>query len=678
MAGISRNSKSVLLSPSIGETKSTLRVFRSHAEKLSKLSSEVTDDALENVLAESLDRAGKTESPHALRAALWVLTDLARQRWSIRVTEDGAVKAERPAAKRIEPRLEKARIRAQELVKRNEQLRKPPVRRFVQRMERSVFFRNTQVSVFSLFRNGQELAESLRRTRELPLQERMEVLRRVVDPYLQFVTESAVCTHTGLRLQDIWRYFRHTWTNQYTQTPGRSMAFLVRDRAVKWHPVIGIGAIGSPIVQIRERDEWIGWDVETFLGSILERPPAKLAEWLNNIVSRAINELFIDDFLEEPLLDLRQLKTPTPKVIADLRSHGEKQRVLHHRFVQNQEHKTPRSGDASPWEGRATTHLYRSKRALALAQMLHTRLALSQFLGKRPTRDSVRRLIEDRMGRRAVGMVLRKAKADRVGIAMADITVCGAVEPYRQLLGGKLVSMIATSPEVVMAYRNRYAKSESEIASSMAGRPIIRPPHLVYLGTTSLYGVGSSQYNRLKIPVDLLGGRRGEYLRYHRLGQSEGYGTSQFSAGTGKALVALIEQTRNGQRVNSIFGEGVSPKFRKVREGLAVLGLPDDALLQHGRQRIVYGVPLVRNLRNFLLGLDEEPDYVFDLKNPMKRTGAIVDWWIRRWLSKRIMNDEILDLVDRHVLVRPIRHGARVVLPRQEAEQGSLFDDVDA
>ena len=45
-----------------------------------------------------------------------------------------------------------------------------------------------------------------------------------------------------------------------------------------------------------------------------------------------------------------------------------------------------------------------------------------------------------------------------------------------------------------------------------------------------------------------------------------------------------------GQRVNSIFGEGVNPKLRKVRDGIDLLGWPSEVLLQHGRHRIVYGV----------------------------------------------------------------------------------------
>src|SRR3712207_7717667 len=50
---------------------------------------------------------------------------------------------------------------------------------------------------------------------------------------------------------------------------------------------------------------------------------------------------------------------------------------------------------------------------------------------------------------------------------------------------------------------------------------------------------------------------------------------SHFTASTVDALVTLVQQSSNGQRVNSIFGEGVSPKLRKVRHGLDELNLPD-------------------------------------------------------------------------------------------------------
>jgi hypothetical protein len=215
--------------------------------------------------------------------------------------------------------------------------------------------------------------------------------------------------------------------------------------------------------------------------------------------------------IAESLITIAELRSPSRKTLARLYAFGIEERRLHHRYVRAQEHKATTSVRedaiaASHWGARAQTHLFRSKRALALAELLRSRLAIEQHLGATPTNREVAALLADREGRIAVAKVLRKAKADRVGIAMADITVCGAVAPYNALLGGKLLAMLATSPEVIQAYRQRYGKAESEIASSIAARPIVRPADLVYLGTTSLYGVGSSQYNRVRIPAERLGG----------------------------------------------------------------------------------------------------------------------------------------------------------------------------
>src|ERR1700722_13004181 len=208
---------------------------------------------------------------------------------------------------------------------------------------------------------------------------------------------------------------------------------------------------------------------------------------------------------------------------------------------------------------------------------------------------------------------------------MEDIAVCGAIAPYNALLGGKLVSMLLTSPEVVIAYRERYRASRSVIASSMAGRPIVRPSDLVLLCTTSLYGAGSSQYNRLRMKCEAVGGRAGELIQYEELGRTAGYGTIQFGAETIDALESFLAQSAHGQRVNSIFGEGVSPRFRKVRDGLDALELPSDRLLNHGSPRVVYGVTLARNFREFLLGKSTKPDFLLPLEDPAATSRAIAN-----------------------------------------------------
>ena len=115
-------------------------------------------------------------------------------------------------------------------------------------------------------------------------------------------------------------------------------------------------------------------------------------------------------------------------------------------------------------------------------------------------------------------------------------------------------------------------------------------------------------------------------------------------------------------RVNSIFGEGVSPRLRKVRHGLSALGWPSNELLKHGRERIVYGVPLVSNLRDFSLGIDADPEYLLDpdLEGGDERVTA---WWLDRWALRRAAQPAVQDAMRANTLVRPIRHGARIPAP---------------
>jgi hypothetical protein len=183
-----------------------------------------------------------------------------------------------------------------------------------------------------------------------------------------------------------------------------------------------------------------------------------------------------------------------------------------------------------------------------------------------------------------------------------------------------------------------------------------------------LYGSSSSQYNRLSLPRSVLGASKD--ITFRRLGKSRSFGTSHLSNETVSALVQLAEQSRTGVRVNSIFGEGVNPKLRKIRDGLDLLGWPSDGLLRHRRPRILYGVSLVEDLLPYLLGLEQSPRYVFrrNVANDVDRIG---DWWFERWMSKRIDSADVLAAVSEHSVDRPVSHGARVVLPTRRPTRGT-------
>ena len=125
-----------------------------------------------------------------------------------------------------------------------------------------------------------------------------------------------------------------------------------------------------------------------------------------------------------------------------------------------------------------------------------------------------------------------------------------------------------------------------------------------------------------------------------------------------------------------VFGEGANPRLRALREGLDALGLDEESLLHHGNPKLIYGVRLISNLRNYLLGIDSKPKYLFPRRSPKKATDDIVSWWMERWSARRLRRKDsqnILVRVRKHTLVHPITHGARVRLPEEDVGQESLF-----
>lgn len=92
---------------------------------------------------------------------------------------------------------------------------------------------------------------------------------------------------------------------------------------------------------------------------------------------------------------------------------------------------------------------------------------------------------------------------------------------------------------------------------------------------------------------------------------------------------------------------------------------------------MIYGVRLVWNVCEYLLGIDKQPQYILPEQEPGHWTERISQWWLHRWLLGRIDRPDVIDRLARHHLVRPIRHGARVVLPRADLEQRVLFEEPD-
>lgn len=236
-------------------------------------------------------------------------------------------------------------------------------------------------------------------------------------------------------------------------------------------------------------------------------------------------------------------------------------------------------------------------------------------------------------------MVAQKTK--HIGSSMMELNVCGAIPPYNEILGGKLVALLATSPQVIHDYKERYADKASEIASRLKGMPVCRPADLVYVGTTSLYYVGSSQYNRLKMPGSIF--NTDFDIVWKKLGMTIGFGTMHISKAT---TMSLTEATSDGfNRINHVFGEGASPKMRlltmSIRELLESTNEDSKDFSKHAMSRIVYGACLAENTFDYLLGKESKPKYYTDMADYVSGTQKIIDFWRNRWLKSRLNYEPI-------------------------------------
>jgi hypothetical protein len=567
---------------------------------------------------------------------------------------------------------EKVKTRRRHLLARDVQLKQPTVRDFIKSMEKRRLTAKGWHSIFSVMRDGNELSNLLGQANQLESEEqKLAYLREAVRPYIQIVETGLQCPHTGILLSEIWRYFRHTWINEYKSLPGRSISVLIRDAAGPNHPVIGIAALGSSVAQQTVRDKWIGWEGETFGNRLKNDPSGKTGKWLITTLNELLKEVYIKDFIKSKILTRKLVNTPTKELVSKMRKLGA---IFRDKHIDNpQRSKFTAENNILNWSERAESYLFKSKRAYLLAELFSIRLAFQKHGFKEGSKRELERCLSIKEFSDAVEKLVRKAKSTHVGINMMDIIVCGSIAPYNHLLGGKLVCMMLMSPEINQYYDQKYSDAISLIASSMSGKAVIRKPQLVLLGTTSLYGLGSSQYNRIKIPTAAIGGQVNQKISYEKLGISVGYGSFHFSTDTIALADAVVGREKGRTRVNSIFGEGANPLLRKLKEALEYLHLESDPILNHRNKRVVYGVSLAENFGDVLLGLANRPKYFIPQQQPKQRTKLIGDYWIKRWLLNRIANQEILDKVAGHTISYPITHGARVPVVEATNEL-TLFD----
>ncbi|MGP8441615.1 Druantia anti-phage system protein DruA [Burkholderia vietnamiensis] len=635
-----------LLRPEIGDDGTAYSSLRRFAQL-------PRNDAIRRLTEFAQSQLTKTTT-QALKARVsaTLLRDLMEIGWDIKVTAHHIyVRPQRHTA--VAER--KNQIRQQLLYGRNDQLGEASHRKFLFAMERPSKYSSCR-PITDLIADGRRLAEQLAPVAALSREQRPAALRAICKPYLQLVSDERDA-FTNIRLIDIWRYFRHSWSTRYRSSPGRNLFYLVRDAAQPNHPVIGITALGNTVMQLTPRDQRLGWTLDGLLAL------CRAGEVSEQEILRAFRERLEEDFEQIYREDLpvehridHSVDDETLSRLAIIEQDANQDREDALR-ADDTAAATRKVEDLTPERllKFTKTPLYRAKRARAIREILRAYRTLATW------HCGIEELASTDYGVWALNTAIKQLKKRFSATSMMELTVCGAVAPYNHLLGGKLVCLMMASPRVVRDYRDRYAGTVSVIASQMAGRPVTKEPSLVFLGTTSLYTDHSSQYNRVKLPPGTIEGQ-GAGIEYLHFGRTEGFGSPNLSAETELGLAMIAEASNGYRNVNFVFGEGQSPKLRQLREGFAALGLNRTNLLEHGAPRIIYGVPLARNFKRHLLGIDASPDYCIDPSSDQAEV-SIADYWIGRWLASRLDHAPALQAVSRST---PLTERVSRLIPERE------------
>ena len=600
------------------------------------------------ISASSESSCGDVDDLESLKylATLNVLKDLVQQGWIFDIKENTlCLRLERMSQD------SKEYIRYRLSAERNAQFKVPSINTFIKNIEKERRYNGVSVSVKNLIGRADLIREAIKNG------------SIITKPYIQLVTD-AKDEFTGIPLSDIWRYFRYTWSIPYKTMPGRNLFYLVRDANYPFHPVIGIFALGNSVLNLTVRDDEIGWTVESIKKTLqrkediseceqtisqtngktvkarirryletesehLERTSSfakELLPFLVKSIDQSINDIYVKDLGYH-----RQTKYPKQESIDKLQTIVQE---MNEKSINNKlQEKNP------DWEKEALTPLYVRKRAAELSKLLIAKRTLQSVNGTSEL-DKLNKLLLTESGRRAVNVALIANRKCKIGSNMMDIIVCGSIPPYNEILGGKLVSILACSPIVIKDYTERYSGQVSVIASRMKGQEVVRNSNLVFLGTTSLYSMGSSQYNRIKVPMTT-----GAQIEFRKLGVTEGFGTVYFSPVTTSLFSKILVIQDGGKKINHVFGEGTSPRFRIIGRGLKAIGIRAERFLRHYSPRIVYSIDLAKNTNRFLLGLDDIPDFGYDIhseQDVQKYTQELIDYWYNRWLLMRVKSVDIL------------------------------------
>ena len=233
------------------------------------LDQDKSDSSLSDQIRAEIKDNIESKAALAYTAALSVLADLSDQGWNIEVIDRNEEDINKRLAIDVSPqglKLEgetiqgaKERIRAGHLIGVDKQFNKKSIQDFIFKMHQET---KSKKSIDLLIDNSSDLIQACIEKYD---EANDDALISVIEPYIQEASINEKDQFTNIKLSDVWRYFRLTWSLEYKTNPGRSLPFLIRNKARPNHPVIGIAMMASPVIGLGPRDERLCLTKDSFI-----------------------------------------------------------------------------------------------------------------------------------------------------------------------------------------------------------------------------------------------------------------------------------------------------------------------------------------------------------------------------------------------------------------------------
>ena len=428
---------------------------------------------------------------------------------------------------------------------------------------------------------------------------------------------SASLTHpSGIRYAEAFSAALRYWTMPYRGRTGRMRRFVLTIT----HPILGPHPVVAGILELGDeapfctwRDDLLGLSNSSLLRWASDSPADNARAAANRL--RSIRETLRPTSKGWSLASLPYQKVLKSRMEIELQAHG--------RSLVNSED---------------TELLKDRKRLIYGLRLARGEFALTQFAdGKREfdLRDS-----DLTAGVRALHDLL----LPRLHM---EATICGAVPPFAEAYGGKLLTSFLTHPDVIAAP----LATESQLVAwsfDLDRLSDLLPQHgMLCLTTKGLYAGHAAIYNRATAP-----GRNGP-IRIEHVANTEGTTTTFLSKLT-MQLARRVLDAAGQTRVSMVYGSGGSKRHRSIESALVLCGLTP-RIAMAGIRRPVYALRFVSNPTE-VCWAGAEPDWlVAPGQNIAEFCNRATTLWRSRWLNKAVQHVREYAIVP--CLIRHLKQG---------------------